>query len=209
MDKRRTADRIAEERDRALAASALTKRERGETPSDREIAGLGRWERRRWKEAYELVGDNVPKGTYQDWSGRAWKILHEQARLYGVPVDGPTVNVPAVVRFFHDFLAEHGRKILQTTGEDPMSGPTTPALERWRMHKADLAELDVEERRGILLRSDVVNEKLQVLASILRQAGEALQKEFGPKAQAVLDEAFDDFEHQLTEWLGDGDGKKT
>jgi hypothetical protein len=47
----------------------------------------------------------VPKKVYGEWSGRQTKILHDQADLYGIPLRAPTINLPDVIAWLHDFLA--------------------------------------------------------------------------------------------------------
>ena len=64
-------------------------------------------------------------------AGRQTKVLHDQADLYGFPLRGPSIDLPAFVRFFHDWLARN-KNVLRAVGEDPMSGPPSPALEKWR-----------------------------------------------------------------------------
>lgn len=187
----------ADQIDRELARRALDKRRRGETPNRQELAALRRVEaaedeRLRWQH-YRAC----PKGHYREMSGRATKILNEQAALYGVPLLGPTVNLAAVVKWLHDLLAKHGRRLLQTVGEDPMSGESSPALERWREEKWRLARLERQEREGHLIARDKVHEALMRLAHRLRQCGDQLQLRCGGEAHQILVEALDDFEREL------------
>lgn len=44
-------------------------------------------------------------------SGRQTKVLNEQAERYGIPLGGRTINLPAVVRALHEFLARNARKL--------------------------------------------------------------------------------------------------
>lgn len=53
----------------------------------------------------------VPKGDYVRLSGRQHKLLADQARLYDLPVDGPTVDLAAALSAMHDLIAANARLI--------------------------------------------------------------------------------------------------
>jgi hypothetical protein len=136
-------------------------------------------------------------------SGRQAKVINEQAAAHGIPFDGATIDLPAVVRAFHDFLAANKTR-LATAGDDPLlaDGPSTPALERLRRFTGDLKELELKERRGDLLRRDDVHAGLAELGRIIKGASETLRRSFGAEAHAVLDEALADYERFLKTWEG-------
>ncbi len=73
----------------------------------------------------------------------------------------------------------------------------SPSLERLRKAKAALAELDLQERRGDLVDRHKFEGLLNRNAAILRGAGEALQRHYGPEAQGLLDEALDDADAEI------------
>jgi len=85
----------------------------------------------------------------------------------------------------------------ETDGDPLLSGTTTPALERYRDERAKLAKLDRLERERDLLKRHEVHEMLSRVASILRGAGEVLQREYGAQAHKILDEALDDAEREI------------
>ncbi len=64
----------------------------------------------------------------------------------------------------------------------------SPAIERWRSHKADLAEMDVEERRGQLASVDFIREKSVPVASLAKSCGEELGSKFGAEAQTTFND---------------------
>jgi hypothetical protein len=78
------------------------------------------------------------------------------------------------------------------------SGGDSPALEKYRQHRAELAELDVAERRRHLVRREVIHQHLTRFASIIRQAGHDLQKSFGSDAVEIISEAIDAAEYELS-----------
>lgn len=87
------------------------------------------------------------------------------------------------------------QKILPGTDADPLlSAGDSPALERYREERAKLARLDRLERERQLIRRDAVHEMLGQFASIMRGAGEILQRQFGSDALTILEEALGDVE---------------
>lgn len=77
--------------------------------------------------------------------------------------------------------------------DDPLlSGPigTSPALERYRQHRADLAEIELNERRGRLVDVDELTEWWESeVAGPLRRAVGALKRKHGPDAARIVEKA--------------------
>lgn len=88
-------------------------------------------------------------------------------------------------------------------GEPMLAGGDSPALERFRLARARIAELDLQERQGSLIPRDKVHDGLGRLATIIRGAGESLQRQFGREAQDILDEALADFDREAADTFGD------
>lgn len=160
-------------------------------------------ERLRWQ-YYE----SIPQKHWRRMSGRQTKVLNEQAQRYGIPFGGPSINLPAVVRALHDFLAENKYKLAREDDE-LMNGGASPALERYREERAALARLDRLEREGELLPRDAVRLSLGKTAAILRTAGETLQRQFGQPAADILIAAVDDAEHEISRHFGAGAATQT
>lgn len=78
--------------------------------------------------------------------------------------------------------------------DDPMlaSGGDSPATERYRAAKASIAELDLAEREGSIIRKAVISEVLMPLAGIMRDTGDRLARQFGNPALEVFNEGFED-----------------
>lgn len=73
---------------------------------------------------------------------------------------------------------------------DPLlSGYDSPGLERYRLAKAGIAELDLRERQGELMNVAEVREFLDSFADILRRASEQLQRQFGRDALLIVTQA--------------------
>lgn len=184
--------------DREQAAEALRKRRAGKTPTDRELRALGRVERAQEEEQRWAYYATIPQKHWREMSGRQTKVIREQAERYGIPFGGSKIDLPAVVRALHKFLATNARRLAVADGEDPlMAGVNSPALEEYRRARAKLAELDLLERKQVLLPRDQIHEGLGRITSVLRMAGDALQRQYGPEAQRILDEALDDAQREI------------
>ena len=196
--RQRSKPRIARGRlDRELATAALEKERLGQTPTRRERQALRRVEQRREEEQrWEFYG-TIPKKHWCSMSGRQRKVLLDQARRYGVPLGGRTIDLSAFATWLHDFLDGPGRKVLVTDGEDPMTGENSPALERWREERYQLAQLKRREKEGGLMPRDEIHTMLGRVAGIIRGADQALERNHGPAAQKILHEALDQAERDL------------
>lgn len=154
-------------------------------------------ERLRW----EYYG-SIPQKHWREMSGRQTKVINEQALRYEIPFGGRTIDLAAVVRGLHDFLADNARKLARDTDE-MLQGGSSPALERYREERALLARLDRLERERRLLPRDEVREALGRIAAILRGAGDTLQRQFGTAAVEIMYEALDDAQGEIDRTLGD------
>lgn len=186
-DARVDADLVARAYRKVMEKAELTKEER---------RALKRHEREKEERLRWQYYEAIPQKHWRTMSGRQAKVINEQADRYDIPFKGATVNLPAVVRALHDFLADNAVKLARD--EDPlMQGSGSPALERYREERAAMARLDRLEREGELLPREDVREVLGRVASILRSAGEALQRQFGANAVEVLYEALDDAQREV------------
>lgn len=190
--------------DKALVAAALSKHKRGITPSTREQLAL-----RKWEEAHEETKRwqyyrTVPQKHWREMSGRQAKVLNEQAVLYGLPFGTAVIDLPVVVRAWHDFLARNAKKLSALDCDDPLlAGENSPALERYRDERAKLAKMDRLERERTLLPRDEIHEMLGRVAGIIRGAGDGLQRQYGSEAHALLDEAMDDAVKEIESYFAE------
>lgn len=72
----------------------------------------------------------------------------------------------------------------------------SPALERYRNARAALSELDLAERRGVVVHVDRFREHLVRAFRLIRRAGESLQRKFGNEASDILNEHLDEGERE-------------
>ena len=190
--------------DRALVAGALEKQKLGVQPNRQELSALKRWHKARDEKSRWHHYRTIPQVDWIKMSGgRHWKTLREQARRYGIPFADTPIDLPAVVVALHDFLATNAFRLAGENGEDALlGGANSPALERYREARAKLAELDLQEREKDLLPAAEVHEMLVRLSTLLRNAGETLQRQYGPDAVAIYDGALDDFNVLLDRRFG-------
>lgn len=195
--------------DHALSRAALEKRASGQMPTARETEALRRVQKAEDEGKRWLAYHTVPQKHYRAMAGRTTKVLIEHAQRFRIPF-GPTIDIAAVVRRFHELLIENRHRFRGGVDDesDPLlTGATSPALERYRDEKAKLAKLDRLQREGELLDRGDMHEILARVAARFRAAGEAMQRRFGVEAGELMCQAIDDAEHVLEGLFGDdGDG---
>lgn len=80
----------------------------------------------------------------------------------------------------------------QTVDGELLAGKTTPALEQFRRVRTQMEEFRLQKEQGLWIRREDIHNGFGVIASILRTAGEELQRQFGNGAWSVLDAALHD-----------------
>lgn len=126
-------------------------------------------------------------------SGRQSKVLAEQAARYNIPFGGATVDLPAVVRALHEFLAKHGPSI-DVGGS---AAPKDPALAALREEQLAMARIQRQRLAGELASIAHVRAGLTRGAVILRKSGETLARKFGPAAHGMLMQALDEWQREI------------
>jgi hypothetical protein len=188
--------------DQRLAMAALEKQRRGEKPTREETSALRRYEAEVEEEQRLRHLRTVKKKDWATWSGRQIKVINEQAERYGLPIGGPEIDLPAFVKAFHDFLSENSRKLSGPISDDPsMAGIRSPATERKRRLECKKLKLQLARERGTVIDRKTVHAGHGRIGSILRVAGEALARQFGPAAQKILNDALDNCERETDRML--------
>jgi hypothetical protein len=187
--------------DKDLAASAIKKLKKGATPTPQEAAALKRYEKQREEQLRWQYYATIPQKHWRQMSGRQTKVINEQAERYGIPFGGKTVDLSDVVRGMHDFLATNAVKLARDG--DPMEvAVNSPALERYREERAALAKLDRLEREGTVIDRNRAREALGRIAALLRAAGDALQRQYGPGAGELFNEVLVDAQREIERSFG-------
>lgn len=185
------AETASQRAERALVAAAVEKLQRGQTPTAQERTALKRWEQAQEDDRRWSYYRTTPKSHYLEMSGRAARIVIDQAARYGLPYPPgrqAAVDLGAVILWLHDFLAKNAGRLNAPQTDDPLlSGVNSPALERYRIARACREELELAVRKGELLG---VNELLEWydadVAAPIRRGIERLHAEFGEAAAALI-----------------------
>jgi hypothetical protein len=191
--------------DKRLAADALTKRKAGKKPNVQEARALIRYERSVEEENRWHHYHTIPQKHWREMSGRPAKVINEQAERYGIPFGGRIVDLEAVVKALHDFLARNQRRLAVPEDGDPLlANGNSAALERYRSSAAELKALDLASRKNELIPREHARNGLARIASILRNAGDSLQRTCGDEALKILNEALDDAQREIETVFGCG-----
>lgn len=183
--------------DRDLLTAAAQKRAAGAPPTAREASALRTYENLGADEQWFRMCRRLPQQFLRIISGRQTKQLNEQAARYGLSIGGKSWDLPAFVLEVFALLAKiapwYGQ--LEDGNGDAalLAGPTTAAMERLRNAKADLAEMERDKRRRMLLPRSEVRDGFNELAGFLREAGERIGREHGRAAQKILEDALEQF----------------
>lgn len=188
--------------------AALEKQRRGEQPNRDEAAALRRYEKKIEDQKRNEHYRAIAKKYWRQWSGRQDKVILEQADRYGFQMlRGATIDLPAFVKRFHDFLAVNARKFAAADNDDPsLAGVASPALEKKRQLDCQRMELLLQRERGLWIERRLVHEGHNRMGAILRTAGEALLRQYGDAAQKIINDALDNCERETDRLLAaDGD----
>jgi len=192
--------------DQRAAMAALEKKHKGEQPTRDELAALRRFEEEREAEKRAKNFRSIRKGEWKEWSGRQIKVINEQAERYGLPIGDATINLEQFVKAFHDFLAANARKLAGDDNDDPsLAGKTSPAMERKRQLECERLELQLKRDQGFWIERKIVHSCHNRIGEMLRVAGEAFLKQFGPAAQKILNDALDNCEREVNRLLASDD----
>lgn len=194
---------VSDKLERDEAARAYKKVMLGEKLSRSEQASLRKFEKEKEETQRWQYYKSIPQKHWREMSGRQTKVLQEQAQRYGIPFDGRTISLPNVVRALHDFFKRNAVKL--SAEEELLTGESSPALERYREERAALARLDRLERERVLVNRQEIREGLSRIATVLRTAGDTLQRQYGPGALEILNEALAEAEREM----GRSDGEPT
>jgi len=185
----------------ALVQSAIKKHRAGQKLSRQETTAWKRFEREEDQRRGLRFVETVPKSLYCEWSGRQTKILHDEADLYGMPLRGSTINLPELIRWLHNFLAQHKHELPGLVKEGAAGdGHTLSLKEQLNQEKLTAARLQNEDRAMMqavkkrqLVPTEVLHEKLGLMGKMLRSCGEQLYKRHGQEAGDVLSATLENF----------------
>ena len=207
----------SDKHDKKLAAVASKKLRDKLKPTRDELAALRRVEKQIKEEQFWEHVENCPKGLYHRMSGRQYKVLNEQAKRYGIPCGERKVNLAAVVKWIHDYLADGARKPragpMPAAMGDELDGEmleafgdaSSPALELYRMVRAQQEAIKLEKVREQVIERETLRDGLARIMNSLRQTGAQIQKVGGSEAHAVWEDGIGDAMNLIEELYGQSD----
>lgn len=178
-----------------LVREALRKHRAGVTPTPRESGALKRFEKKREEDNFWRSVRHVPKKWYRTMSGRADKVLNEQANRFGAPIAGPEVDLVALIRWMHQFAADNRFELTSILhgGDRKKLSPK----DRLEAVKAEREEMRLAQDMGKLVDREAVRSGLSKVAGRLRSAGQVLLDHHGEDARLVLEETLLDIEKMI------------
>jgi len=191
----------------ALVQSALAKKKAGKELLGKEIAALAKWEAQQDERRGLRFVRAIPKKLWCEWSGRQQRTLNAQADLYGLPVGGPTIDLPSLAKWLHDWLAQHKQALSELVAVADLPDGEAKTLQGKLLaekveqlrRRNSLLQTQLAEKQQRLLPRDQVHELLVRAARLLRSAGDRLYKRHGQEAGDILVEALEDFEQIVTQ----------
>lgn len=138
-------------------------------------------------------------GTFADvarFFGVSETTVRKEWKARGMPGESGAWPLDRIAQWRHDRdIADKRRAVSLGSDEDPLlSGPVSPALERFREARASIAELDFLKRTGDVIDREQIHEVFSRIAMVLRGAGEKLERDFGGDARGIFDAALDEAE---------------
>lgn len=145
----------------------------------------------------------VPKSVYESMSGRVTATLHQQADRYQLPLRGPSIDLFAVVKRFHDFLAENKYKFVD---DDPdVAGPSSPALEELRRVKVEQERIKLASMESRFVDRALVREFLGQLATHIRQTSDRAESLFGRDGRELINQMLDAVDGTIDKFKVEGE----
>lgn len=127
---------------------------------------------------------------------RSPQCIH-QWRSRGMPGRPGSYDLREVLRWalMRGLLVDRG-------AADDLGAGDSPALERYRAARAQLAELELERQKKSLVPRDAIRNGLSRFAHQLRQLAERMGKRHGPEAAITVNEAIDECGRAIDDEFG-------
>lgn len=185
-----------------LVQSALAKKRAGHKLKRDELRAIERYQRDEDERASRRHYGAIPKKLWCEWSGRHRRVLLDQAETYGLPVSGETIDLAAVVKWLHEFLAANTQKLRKDDAAEDDGTEAGERLKNLRL-KNELIEIELAAARGETMPREHVHDGFAAIAARLRAAGDQLQRRFGAEALSIMHEALDDNEQAVERMFGE------
>lgn len=194
--------------DRELAIAGLRKRREGQRPIAAEAAAIRRVEAARAEEQRWAAYRSIPKKHWERMSGRQAKVINDQGRRYGLPLEGPVIDLEKLARALHDFLAANAAALQQAADGRTVDAEIAAARRRKESAGAAIEELRLGQLAGRLIeRKTAEAERLELLrlfVSVMETAGSELAVSLAGLAPAEVRRAVEAYFDDVRRRLADG-----
>ena len=151
---------------------------------------------------------------------RRWWTRIQMAEMFDLTAGGfqrsiqPHIPAEAIKQGEAKRLLFNGRAVIEayashrkpeTTSDPELAGDGSPALERYRAARAEIAEYDLQIRRGDLMARADVHAGLTEAGAILRRKIARLRKAYGDDAAQIITDAVDDMLRANERLFGDNE----
>jgi len=167
---------------------------------------------RRRQLEYDLLRElshRIPQKLLREFTGRQPKQIKDQAERYQLDFNGRIWDLEKFLRSVFDLLARiapHYGRWMRTKDEALAAADQRTPTERWQIARARRAEFDLERLHGQYIAREDMHEALGAFASILRDAGGRLQRQCGPAAYEIHQEALESAVQAVRRVLKDDHG---
>lgn len=182
--------------DQHLARVAVEKIRRGDHPSRDENAALRRVQLAVDEKKKQAIYRAIPQADWCKLSGRSRQVIRDQARKLGLPMGAATIDLNILLPALHDLFSRISASEAATGWSAASGSPNGIAVDdadsRLKMAKAEIAELDLAQRTGQLVKRSDVQQCYAVIAQSMRKASELIGRHHhGAEARRILDERLD------------------
>lgn len=209
MAKKAAKRSASDELDHRMAAEALGKRQRGETPTTREASALKRVEKAREERLREEYYRSVPKKHFLEMAGRQANAVNGMGRTWDMPIFGRGVDLYKFIPWVFDWLAVNKYKLKHLLDGAPLDDPLSQAKAEYQLERTLLVRGRRQRADGSMMDRAEVREALAAISGIYRRAGERLRREFGEEAYRIIDECWNDVTRMIEQRFGErGNGEE-
>lgn len=130
----------------------------------------------------------VPKGVYCQLASRQHKLIDDAARVYGLPLEGKTINLQAAITALHQIIADNSQRIFADEEDGQLD------REKLRQQIAKLKtetaclEIRLDRESDNSIDRGEMRQRLIWLSAQLRTLGDLLGRRYGKDAQQAMNE---------------------
>lgn len=181
--------------ERALLAALAE--HRGERITKRDRVDLDWYRKQQAAENLEAALTSIPKKLYLKLSGRATRVVNDQAALYGLPMGGPTVDLFSLVRGFHDLLAKHSRTFADEADDAGLKKAKLKGEIEVLERRAKILDGEINQQRSKYIDRGELRRRLEWLVIKIADLGERFGRVGGPDVQIALNEFLEELAAEI------------